>query len=99
MDPFGVEFGKTLGQLVGEYRTTFGWAALTWHLSTVAVMYLVVRYGNRYRRVFAAYFAIKLRVAGRLCRGLDECSAVREDGCRRACRVRGHPPLPSDHHV
>jgi hypothetical protein len=58
MDPFGVEFGKTLGHLVGEYRTTFAWVALVWHLSTLAVMYLVVRYGNRYRRVFAAYFAI-----------------------------------------
>jgi hypothetical protein len=58
MDPFGVEFGKTLGQLVGEYRTAFAWVALIWHLSTLVVVYLVVRYGNRYRRVFAAYFAI-----------------------------------------
>jgi hypothetical protein len=47
MDPFGIEFGKTLGQLVGEYRTTLVWAALIWHLSTLAVLYLVVRYGNR----------------------------------------------------
>jgi hypothetical protein len=58
MDPFGVEFGKTLGQLVEYYRTTFAWAALIWHVSTLAVLYLVVRYGNRYRRLFAGYFAL-----------------------------------------
>jgi hypothetical protein len=33
--------------LVGEYRTTFAWVALIWHMSTlVVVLYLVVRYGN-----------------------------------------------------
>jgi hypothetical protein len=58
MDPFGVEFGKTLGQLVGQYRTAFAPMALIWHLATLVVVYLVVRYGNRYRRVFAAYFAL-----------------------------------------
>jgi hypothetical protein len=58
MDPFGVEFGKTIGQLVTEYRTTFAWVALVWHLSTFALLYLIFRYGNRYRRVFAAYFAL-----------------------------------------
>jgi hypothetical protein len=35
MDPFGVEFGKTIGQLVTEYRTTFAWVALVWHVSTL----------------------------------------------------------------
>ena len=49
MDPFGVEFGKTIGQLVGEYRTTFAWVALVWHVSTFALLYLIFRYGNRYR--------------------------------------------------
>jgi hypothetical protein len=58
MDPFGVEFGKTIGQLVTEYRTTFAWVALLWHLSTFALLYLIFRYGNHYRRVFAAYFAL-----------------------------------------
>src|SRR5512133_3666696 len=58
MDPFGVEFGKTLGQLVDQYRTVFAPMALIWHLATLVVVYLVVRYGNRYRRVFATYFAL-----------------------------------------
>jgi hypothetical protein len=58
MDPFGVEFGKTIGQLVTEYRTTFAWVALLWHLSTFALLYLIFRYGNRYRRAFATYFAL-----------------------------------------
>lgn len=58
MDPFGVEFGKTIGQLVGEYRSAFAWVALIWHVSTLALLYLIFRYGNRYRRVFAAYFAL-----------------------------------------
>lgn len=56
VDPFGVEFGKTMGQLVGEYRAAF--AAFVWHLATLVLLYLVFRYGNRYRRVFAAYFAL-----------------------------------------
>jgi hypothetical protein len=58
MDPFGVEFGKTIGQLVTEYRTTFAWVALVWHVSTFALLYLIFRYGNRYRRVFATYFSL-----------------------------------------
>ncbi|PVZ06279.1 hypothetical protein [Actinomycetospora cinnamomea] len=58
MDPFGIEFGKTLGQLVGEDRVAFAWVALFWHLAAVVVVYLVIRYGNRYRRLFAAYFAL-----------------------------------------
>jgi hypothetical protein len=58
MDAFGVEFGKALGQLVSEYRTAFAGVALLWHLSTLAVLCLVVRYGNRYRRLFAVYFAL-----------------------------------------
>ena len=41
MDPFGVEFGKTIGQLVTEYRTTFAWVALVWHVSTFALLYLI----------------------------------------------------------
>jgi hypothetical protein len=58
MDAFGVEFGKALGQIVGEYRTAFAGVALLWHVSTLAVLCLVVRYGNRYRRLFAAYFTL-----------------------------------------
>jgi hypothetical protein len=58
MDPFGMEFGKTIGQLVGEYRTSFAWLALIWHVATLALLYLIFRYGNRYRRLFAAYFAL-----------------------------------------
>jgi hypothetical protein len=58
VDPFGIEFGKTLGQLVGEYRTAYAWVALVWHLAAVVVVSLVIRYGNRYRRLFAAYFAV-----------------------------------------
>jgi hypothetical protein len=42
MDAFGVEFGKTIGQLVTEYRTTFAWVALLWHVSTFALLYLVI---------------------------------------------------------
>lgn len=51
MDSFGVEFGKTIGQLVGEYGATFAWVALFWHVSTLALLYLVLRYS----RAFAAY--------------------------------------------
>ncbi|QIN78450.1 hypothetical protein GBA65_07835 [Rubrobacter marinus] len=58
MDPFGVEFGKTVGQLVGEYRAAFAWVALIWHLTTLALFYLIFRCGSRYRRAFAAYFAL-----------------------------------------
>jgi predicted MFS family arabinose efflux permease len=42
MDAFGVEFGKIIGQLVTGYRTTFAWVALLWHVSTFALLYLVI---------------------------------------------------------
>jgi hypothetical protein len=50
---FAPEFGKAIGQLVGEYRTTSAWVALIWHVSTLAMLYLTLRYGNRYRRAFS----------------------------------------------
>jgi hypothetical protein len=50
---FAAEFGKATGQLGGENRTTFAWVALIWHVSTLAMLYLILRYGNRYRRAFS----------------------------------------------
>jgi hypothetical protein len=58
MSEFGMEFGKAMGQLIAEYRNGYTWLALVWHVSTLALLYLVFRYGNRYRKAFAAYFTI-----------------------------------------
>ena len=49
----GTEFGKAMRRLVGEYFTTSVWVALIWHVSTLATLYLILRYANRYRRVFS----------------------------------------------
>lgn len=46
-------FGKATGQLGGENRTTFAWVALIWHVSMLAMFYLILRYGARYRRAFS----------------------------------------------
>jgi hypothetical protein len=97
MDPSGVEFGKTIGQLVTEYRTTFAWVALVWHLSTFALLYLIFRYGNRYRRGLRGLLRPQLRLASRLRRGVDERPAIREDGYGRPRGVRGHARFPPDH--
>lgn len=60
VSPSGRGRAGSHGDLVhGQYPcTTFAWVALIWHLATLAVLYLVVRYGNRYRRALAAYFAL-----------------------------------------
>jgi hypothetical protein len=43
MDAFKIEFGKAMGQLIGEYRTTFAWMAAVWHVLTLVLLYLIVR--------------------------------------------------------
>lgn len=49
---FETEFGKAMRRPVGEYCTTCAWVALIWRVSTLATLYLILRYANRYRRVF-----------------------------------------------
>jgi len=58
MDEFAVNFGMTMGQLVAQYRSMFAWFAPLFHIATLFIMYLVFRYGNRYRKAFTLYFML-----------------------------------------
>jgi hypothetical protein len=72
MAEFASKFGMLMGQLVAEYRSTYTWLAPFFHLLTLLLLYLVFRYGQRYRRVFTLYFIINyfwlvVFVGGLLC--------------------------------
>lgn len=58
MDDFGMRFGMLMGRLVAEYRATYAWLAPVPHLATLVLLFLVFRYGQRYRRAFALSFLI-----------------------------------------
>ena len=52
------QFGILMGQLVAEYRSTFAWLAIVPHLVFLALFYLAIRHGNRYRKAFAVYYSL-----------------------------------------
>jgi hypothetical protein len=56
MDEFAIQFGMLMGQLVTEYRNMFSWLAPLPHLATLLLLYLICRYGQRFRRAFTLYF-------------------------------------------
>jgi hypothetical protein len=58
MDEFAVQFGMLMGQLVTEYRAAYAWLAPLPHLATLLLLYLIFRYGQRYRKIFTLYFII-----------------------------------------
>lgn len=58
MDEFAAKFGMLMGQLVVEYRNTYAWLSPLPHLGTIVLLYLVLRYGQRYRRAFTLYFLL-----------------------------------------
>jgi hypothetical protein len=51
-------FGILMGQLVAEYRGTYARLALIPHIVTLVLLYLIVRYGNRYRKAFTVYYIV-----------------------------------------
>lgn len=58
MDDFATTFGITMGQLVTEYRNLFAWLAPLPHIAALVLVYLVFRYGNRFRKLFTAYYIL-----------------------------------------
>jgi len=58
MEDFATQFGMLMGQLVTEYRTTYAWLATLPHLATLVLLYLIFRYGQRYRKAFTMYFIV-----------------------------------------
>jgi hypothetical protein len=58
MSDFGMQFGMLMGRLVAEYRSTYAWLALIPHLVFLVLFYLILRYGNRYRKAFAIYYTL-----------------------------------------
>lgn len=53
-----MNFGISMGQLVAQYRSTYAWLAPLPHIITLALLYLVFRYGQRWRRAFTVYFTV-----------------------------------------
>jgi hypothetical protein len=58
---FATEFGKTLGEIVNGYRNDFRWVALMWHLALFILLYLILRFGNRYRQLHTLRLDLDLR--------------------------------------
>lgn len=52
------QFGILMGQLVAEYRSRFAGLAIIPHLAFLLLFFLIIRYGNRYRKAFTIYFII-----------------------------------------
>lgn len=52
-------FGKAFEKLVAEYQDGIGfWLAPVFHIATIVILLLIIRYGNRYRKVFTIYFTL-----------------------------------------
>jgi len=51
-------FGKAFEKIVAEYQNGIGlWLAPVFHIATILILLLIIKYGNRYRKIFTAYFA------------------------------------------
>jgi len=52
-------FGRAFEKLVAEYLNGVGfWLAPVFHIATIVILLLIIRYGNRYRKAFTIYFTI-----------------------------------------
>ncbi|MCW4000398.1 MAG: hypothetical protein NWE93_09175 [Candidatus Bathyarchaeota archaeon] len=51
-------FGITMGQLTGQYRTEYSWLSPLLHIVTLALIFLVFRYGQRFQKAFTVYFIL-----------------------------------------
>lgn len=52
-------FGRAFEKLVAEYQNGIGfWLAPLFHIAAVVIFLLVIKYGNRYRKAFTAYFTL-----------------------------------------
>ena len=52
-------FGRTFEKLVAEYQSGVGfWLAPVFHIATILVLFLALKYGNRYRKAFTIYFTL-----------------------------------------
>lgn len=52
-------FGKAFEKLVAEYSSGIGlWLAPVFHIATILILLLVIKHGNRYRKVFTTYFVL-----------------------------------------
>jgi hypothetical protein len=52
-------FGRAFGKLVAEYQNGIGfWLAPVFHIATLVILLLIIKYGNRYRKAFSIYFMI-----------------------------------------
>ena len=52
------QFGILMGQLTEQYRSTYAWVALIPHIVFLVLFYLILRYGNRYRKAFTIYYIV-----------------------------------------
>jgi hypothetical protein len=52
------QFGILMGQLVTEYRSMFAWLAIIPHIVFLALFYLMIRHGNRYRKAFTITYIL-----------------------------------------
>ncbi len=51
-------FGRAFGKIVMEYVSEFFWLATVFHIATLVILLLIIKYGNRYRKAFTIYFTI-----------------------------------------
>lgn len=51
-------FGITMGQLTTEYRGSYSWLAPLPHIATLILLFLIIRYGQRFQKAFTAYFIL-----------------------------------------
>lgn len=52
-------FGRVFEKLVTEYQSGIGfWLAPVFHIATIVILFLVIKYGNQYRKAFTIYFTL-----------------------------------------
>lgn len=51
-------FGITMGQLTSEYRASYSWLAPLPHILTLILLFLIIRYGQRFQKAFTVYFIL-----------------------------------------
>lgn len=57
LDP--ATFGMAFEKLVVEYQNGIGfWLAPVFHIATILILLLIIKYGNRYRKAFVVYFML-----------------------------------------
>ena len=52
------QFGILLGQLSTQYHATYTWVAILSHITFLILFFLILRFGNRYRKAFTIYFIV-----------------------------------------